>query len=380
MLLVPLHPALAGTGPKPNENAALLYWQAVATLPPLSQEEQKQLREHGLTMPLDAHVRELLKRSAYALRMLHRGVARPYCEWGMGWEEGIEQLAPYLDGVRVLSTLCCLRARLRFQEGHHAEAIDDIVAALILGRHASQDGIFISILVNYANEERMAETLAPALPRLGREQLKDLQQRLENLPAGGSPAEALRKGEVEAVVGWVVRRIQTAHDKERALDFLNGLTGSPDTARSMLQECGGTADGVIKFAEAMRPSYARLAEQWDRPLDQFARVWEQEQKKQANNPVFRLLFPGVEKVRLAQARATLRRALLRAAVAVQRAGPDALRNYPDPVAGGPFQYTAFPGGFELRSNWKLDPQLASKWKQTGASGKPLVFTVGRRAK
>jgi hypothetical protein len=37
------------------------------------------------------------------------------------------------------------------------------------------------------------------------------------------------------------------------------------------------------------------------------------------------------------------------------------------VAGGPFEYSAFDGGFELRSKWKLDD-------------KPPTLTVGRRGK
>jgi hypothetical protein len=64
----------------------------------------------------------------------------------------------------------------------------------------------------------------------------------------------------------------------------------------------------------------------------------------------------------------VRRALLSAALAVQLEGRAALKNHPDPVVGGLFEYTTFPGGFELRSKWQLDAGLL----------KPLVLTVGQR--
>jgi len=90
--------------------------------------------------------------------------------------------------------------------------------------------------------------------------------------------------------------------------------------------------------------------------------------KQAGNPVFRMLFPAVNRIRPAQARADVRRALMSAAVAVRLDGPDAVKNHPDPVVGGPFQYVAFEGGFELRSKLKSQDD------------KPVVLTVGLRGK
>ncbi len=87
--------------------------------------------------------------------------------------------------------------------------------------------------------------------------------------------------------------------------------------------------------------------------------------RQSGNPVFKLFFPALAKVRRAQARADVRHALLSAAFAVQLDGPDALKKYPDPVVGGLFEYAKFAGGFELRSKFEQDAH-------------PLVLTVGKR--
>ena len=89
--------------------------------------------------------------------------------------------------------------------------------------------------------------------------------------------------------------------------------------------------------------------------------------RQAGNPVFKLFFPALAKVRQSQARAEVRRALLSAAFAVQLDGPDALKKHPDPVVDGSFKYERFAGGFELRSKFETD-------------SRPLALTVGRRGK
>jgi hypothetical protein len=69
-----------------------------------------------------------------------------------------------------------------------------------------------------------------------------------------------------------------------------------------------------------------------------------------------------------------------AALAVQLEGPDALKNHPDPVAGGSFEEVAFEGDFELRSRWKMDNRLPSRWQLDTEFNQPPVFTIGLRGK
>ena len=137
-------------------------------------------------------------------------------------------------------------------------------------------------------------------------------------------------------------------------------------ARAFVEECGGTAEGIIRYVEETRPSYAIVAKQLDMPLEEFAKAFESESKKQAHNPVFKVLFPAVAKVREAQARYEVRRALFSAALAIQRHGRAVLKDHPDPIVGGSFEYSPFEGGFELRSKMKTQ------------DGKPLALTVGQR--
>ena len=180
----------------------------------------------------------------------------------------------------------------------------------------------------------------------------------------------------EKTLDWFIQKVKSAKDKESLVAFLTPFavlaakpegrpSDSVEGGRKLLEECGGTASGVLAFAEATRPSYALMAEKLALPLAQFEKEFERETMRQAGNPVFKLFFPALAKVRQSQARAEVRRALLSAAFAVQLDGLDALKKHLDPVVGGSFKYEQFAGGFELRS--KFEPDSHS-----------LALTVGRR--
>ena len=154
----------ADAPPDLGANAALKYWQAFAQLPKLTDAQEHKLNAESLTMPLDAHAREIVAKADYAFRMMHRAAALPHCDWGLGYEEGVELLLPHAQAGRTLATLALLRARIRFEDGHNAEAIEDIADSMTMGRHVSLDGTLITVLVNYAIENRASETLAPICP------------------------------------------------------------------------------------------------------------------------------------------------------------------------------------------------------------------------
>src|SRR5262245_48873298 len=121
LLALFLGAAPAAAQEAPGANAALKYWQAFAALPRLSDAEQKALNADCLTMPLDARARNLVTRAEYSLRLLHHGAALPNCEWTHDVEEGIAARFPHAEAARLLASLACLRARLRFEEGRPAE-------------------------------------------------------------------------------------------------------------------------------------------------------------------------------------------------------------------------------------------------------------------
>src|SRR5262249_48034470 len=101
---------------------------------------------------------------------------------------------------------------------------------------------------------------------------------------------------------------------------------------------------------------------------EFEKEFQNEEKYQAGNPVFEVMFPALRRVHQQQARTHVRRALLSAAIAVQLDGQGAEKNIPDPVTGQPFDYVPFDGGFELRSKVK------------GQDNQPLSVVIDRRGK
>ena len=376
ILGIPWGSASADAPPDLGANAALRYWQAFAQLPKLTDAQEHKLNEEYLDMPLDTHVRDIVTKADYAFRMMHRGAALPQCDWGLDYEEGVELMLPHAQAARMMSTLACLRARIRFEEGHNADALDDLVDAMTLGRHATRDGTLLTALINIGIENRTGDTLGRYLPRLNAEAIQKLKTRLGALPPAVTLAEGVAIFEQKAGLDWLIRKVKEHKDPESLVAFLSRYCGrggdSPEQARvrgrAFLEECGGTADGVVKMAEEIRPCYAIGARMLELPLDQCEKQFQLEATKHSRNPVFKMIFPPVVSLRRSQARTDVFRALLAAALDVQLGQPDALKSHPDPVVVGPFEMVKFDGGFELRSKFKPE------------SGDPWVLIAGRRGK
>lgn len=371
LALVVLPPGyVSADAPDLGANAALSYWQAFAALPRFTDAQQKKLNAEYLTMPLDRDAQEFVAGVEFSLRLLHRGAALRRCEWALDLEEGVAARFSHAEAARLLSSFACLRARLHFHQGRGSQAVVDVFATMTLARHVSQDGSLVGLWIGSRFIEHQArETLALHLPKLDAGTIQGLKARLDALPAPGSLGSAV-KLEEKAYLGWFIRKVQDAGDTDALLSLLRQLCGSPLEARTFLDACGGTAAGVLKRAEEVRPCYALLANKLGLPPEEFEKEYRREAKKRAGNPVFKVVFPDLAKMRWYQAHVDVRRALLSAAVAVQQGGKDALKAHPDPVVGGPFEYVAFKGGFELRSKLKPDERFPQ----------PLVLTVGRREK
>jgi hypothetical protein len=353
-------------------NAALKYWQAFATLPKLNDPDQHAVMRESTTMPLDARARELVKSADYSLRLMHVGAAVRPCDWSIE-QEGGETRLPQLSAGRVLAGLAGLRARISFEEGRTQAAVDDIVAALTLGRQVSRDGTLIGVVTGYGIETHANETLASGLPKLDAKMLAVLKSRLAALPPGSRPALAMREAE-ETFLDWLARKVKATKDAAELQKLVidQGLVAGTAQeqvakARALVEACGGTAAGLVQRLDEMRSAYAVVAKKLDLPLAESEKAIELVTKSQENNPVFPFTFPSVSACRQAQARTDVRRALLAAAIDIQLNGRDALKDHLDSVMGVPFEMTPFDGGFELRSTWVQKPA-------------PISLTVGRRGK
>jgi hypothetical protein len=127
----------------------------------------------------------------------------------------------------------------------------------------------------------------------------------------------------------------------------------------------------------VRRHAAPLARALDLPPDQVDRELRHEEEKLAGNPVYKVFAPVVHQVRVRQARADVRRALLEAAIAVRLDGPAALGGHADPVVGGPFvERIAREGGFELRSRCRPEEEWHVPLEPP--DDEALILRVGRQ--
>jgi hypothetical protein len=355
-----------------NANAALKYWQAFASLPKFPDEQQKHLDAASLTTPVDERLKEIVRSSADALREMHHGAKIAQCAWAVSMEDGVGARLNHASGARQLARIAELRIRERFAEGRAKDALDDALATATLGRHVSTDGTIISLLVGYAIEATVTETIAAHLRELDKATLKDLAARWEKLPVGGTLGAAMLTGEEKGGIDWFIRVVNDTKDPAESERFLKAVVGVEMPNRSAGPLVAALAkrrkEGLIKDAEELRPLYREFAAKEKLPPDQYEKQWnERANALMEHNPVAAVFTPGLGKCRWAAARHEARSALWKAALAILVDGPDAAKMHRDPFGDGPFDYTPFEGGFELRS--KLRHQ-----------DKPVALMVGQRKK
>ncbi|MDB5329580.1 MAG: hypothetical protein JWP03_731 [Phycisphaerales bacterium] len=346
-------------------NAAIQYWQAFAVLPGMD-EKQRALVDNVTTGDLDPAAMALINSSANSLKQLHRGAAVRECDWGLHYEDGPMLLLPHLAKARDLSRLACLRARAEFQEGDAAAAVEDLADALTLARHGGQDATLIAILVQDAIEQMAIKVAASNLSGMKSPALQTFSNRLSQLPPGGSLKESAVKIERQFGLDWVIDQLKHVKPGENWQDRIGGIIGAGEgtpTFQELVKSGGDDVQNVIKRLEASRPYYEQIVPLFDLPPDQFHPRAEALFKQFATDPWGKMMLPDFAKVYDKHMSAEVRIAMLRAAVAVQEGGPDALKTIKDPAGGGTFEHHATPGGFELRSKFAVD-------------GKPVTLTVG----
>jgi hypothetical protein len=329
-------------------NAALKYWQAFALMPRFDEAQQAILTERD--RPLDKAAHKLIEDGKNSLANLHRGAELRQCDWGLNLlEDGIEALLPHLSKARELANLGLLRARWNFEQRKFQAGLDDVGDVLTLCRHVGTDGTLISLVVQMAIEQASIELTARYLPAFDAEDHRRLAARLDALPPGGTISAAVLM-ERETAAKWMMRQL-------RAQNY-----GVNHALEAAVRAAGGPA-GPTKQLEELIANYEELARIAALPRDQFETKWAAAQKKLEGNAFARQLLPALDKVYDAAERNRTVWALLHAAHAVAQGGPDRLKDFPDPVGSGAFEYREFPGGFELKS------KLVYK-------GQPLVLKVG----
>ena len=166
------------------------YWQAFAQLPPRDEAQQQRLRGVADDAARRRRPQARQPTSDKSFLYLRRGAALPRCDWSLDYEDGVGLLLPHLDKARTLTLLACLRARIALADGHPADGVDDLLAALTLGRHVA-DPIMICLLVDYSVEQTPATRSACCCRSSTPTTLKRVADRLDALPPAATIEQTL---------------------------------------------------------------------------------------------------------------------------------------------------------------------------------------------
>jgi len=336
------------------ENAAVKYLRADAalrqsyTLPPDGAAELQK----ALEKPLDEEDEKLVAAAADALVEFHHGASIKHCDWQMSIEDGALANTAHRGAVMDLVAISGLRARLRFRNGDTPGAIDDVLAAMTAARHLSVDGSLASVLFAYKLERAMSEILIQHLPRLSSTQLHDLLNGLERLPKGydlglAFDAEKVRRNDFSAIVQGATSQGELV---ERLVKWVPALNSNKELAGQIVDGCGGSVAGFATCINQQQAFYASWAPRFGLPPEQFeARYRAEIEDSSRTNPLIKKFTPNLPRFRWVEAYTQTRRALLLAAIAVQRDGPRILNHHPDPYDGKPFSYIPADDGFRLES-------------------------------
>ncbi len=339
-------------------NAALKYWPAFALMPPLDI-HQETLLDRWNKVPLDAAAVRLIAESEDSRLYLHRGAKLPRCDWSLDYDDGPKLLLPYLARARDLARLTALHARHEFELGNAKAGADDTIAIFALARHTGSEPIMIGILVRYLIESIAVDLAAAYLPEMP-DVAPAIVSAYEALPPGATLSQAYSGMEKQHTVVWLARKLKEAEARKKGAWREVWKSAFPGKNLDVVDHVESFEEAVAQ-TEALIPlceTYARLAAL---PHDEFAAQFP---RRKAEPPLASWLLTTPALARARKDQNDVRLAMLKAAIAVVRGGPETLKGTKDPFGDGPFTYRALDPGFELRSAL-LDHE------------KPVTLTVGR---
>jgi len=369
-----------------TENAALVYWQAIALLPDWTRgewtEDQRRLvdRSPSVDFDPDESSEAVFAASERVMRLMRHAASLPNCDWGTNLNDGPAALFPHASKVRQLVRLATFRVLFQCRSGALDGAVDDGLATISLARHMCRDRLLISTYTGCANEAQAVTALAEVVSQLDRSQLQKLAQRHAALPAR-PPMREWILFEKRAFLGWLARRAREA-GADAALDAVALIAGNSGVGVIGAFEDFREQPAELPWLQALRAEASEDLELLPRLIEQTGSLWdeaakvvdasaEELPKKSAAwldklkdaHPFSKALLPPLSGCHAATVRVNARQAILQAGIAYRIEGEAGLQAHPEPFTGKPFTLRRVADGFELRSD--LD------------GGEPLIVKFGR---
>jgi hypothetical protein len=257
------------------------------------------------------------------------------------------------------------------QHGSQAGARDDLLAAFVLGRNASRDGILISTLVQLAMEGIVYDTVMENFGRFSPETLKQLVDGFDAAPARGTMANAIATTEAHCFSDWVETRVldlrkEYPGNDAKVLESIEQQVNDTNVWPRIVKAAGGTSDGFLKLVRDMQPLYPRLIRIMTLPQPEYE---DQIQKfeaeiRESQNPLAQVFILQLLGARPKDFTFQAVEAMVRAAVEYKLHGESGLKSVIDPFGKGPFAFQRFmfegvDRGFELKSAYAGRPAWPS---------------------
>ena len=364
-----------------NINPALLYYRSFLLSPKGSQwdKDSDYLYTNNWQVPhLTERFGSIVSNYDSTLTLVRQAASQKVpCDWGIDLNlRGPETLLPHLADAKRAASAARYQAMWDLQNGNQAEARDDLLAALALGRNVSKDGTVISALVQIAIESIVCGTIAENFHRFSPETLQQLADGFDAAPPRGTIAASI-SGE-KAIREWALSRIEDAQkkyleDNAKALHAVRPILQNPilqspvsqsgyEDWEQLTNAGGGTIDGMNKLLRSTEPLYAKLATIMALPYSEYEGRFKYESQPQnlqdkfqaSANPFILQDLPVMQSCRRREFAIEVDLAIVRAAIEYKLHGEAGLKSVTDPCGNGPFTLRrfAFDGidrGFELQS-------------------------------
>ena len=386
-LLILTMPAARGEDFRTDINPALLYYRAFLLAPDLSPADRDLFTTNWQGQTLPERLGKLVAGYDSQFKLVREAAQqRVPCDWGIDMSPGPAVILPHLNRARAVARAARLRAIWDLQHGNQVGARDDLLAAFVLGRNVSRDGILISALVQIAMEAIVHSTVTENFGQFSPETLKQLVDGFDAAPPRGTMANAMM---TEKLINndWFVNKIRKLQQENPGSDtkvmeavrnddelqvfeyvgYKAEIRGTNFWQRVFMAS-GGTSDGLLKLIRDMEPLYPRLVRIMTLPPPEYEDQMQtfDAEIRGSQNPLVQVFLGGGGLLRARQKEFTIQaeEAMVRAAVEYKLHGESGLKSVMDPFGKGPFAFQRFvfegvDRGFELKSAYTGRPAWPS---------------------
>jgi hypothetical protein len=357
-------------------NPAMLYYQAINLTPDLSAVDRDYLfaDTEWRVQRLPDRFGDLLARYDNQFKLVRQAAqATVPCDWGIDMSPGPATLLPHLARIKGIMQAARLRAMWALQQGRQADACEDLLAALALGRNASHDGVLISALVQFASENIVYSTIAENFNQFTPESLKQLADGFAAAPARGTIAACI-PAEKASFLDWLENKIlefqkdNPGNDAKVMAGILKlvssfesseeGTSNKPNVHFSdeIAGAAGGTSEGVLRLLHDEVALYQRLQGVVSLPLHEYEEQMRPflAEIENTSNPLVKMTFPAIAKCRQREFAVQAASVMVQAAIEYKLRGDAGFQSVVDPLGDGPFGFQRFvfegvDRGFQLKS-------------------------------